>query len=541
MEIYKNQLSLSFNKDHMKKIILITCLLFLFFFSKKTIAQSYPVGFSVDSFSIFKDYPYVDVSKTMGFGVTKSTFTIYKPANYDSLTSPILLAFHGSGGHGSTTAAILQNIADRRNAMIIAPDMPSLGCVRLDGLMPLWDSVGNISTEIIPALYNVKSLYKYLLQRESRNSMPTYMIGFSAGAQFVTRYLMYRTAYPDSIPLKMAVSADPQVYTWPTRIFSGDTMRWMKGFYMGSDWGYSVAPCVDPPFTDSLFCFFNNDNVIQYYNENYGVLIGTADIALLPYMSQIGANRYERAQRFYAFCDSNAINRGTTLKWSYAEVPNIGHSELYLYTTKATSTDTSTIAEQLLFDTPYHAPLNIAPVAEFYTSSYKIADTINVGDTIFFINASYNSNSYLWYFGDSTTSTAVNPYHVYNSPGSFEVALSARNANGCHGWRNKRHLVKVLGTVGVKEEQLTNINVQLIPNPAHNNCELKIVGDGLQAIKTGELFSAQGVKILTLFNSLSLSGTYYNQTINIKDLRAGSYYIKISGDNGFVTKKLVVY
>ena len=530
----------------MKKIILITCLLFLFFFSKKTIAQSYPVGFSVDSLSIFEDFPYADVSKTFGGGLTKSVFTVYKPASYDSLTSPILLAFHGSGGHGNTTANILQDIADRRNAMIIAPDMWGF-CVGYDGLFNnIWDSSYTTSNFIhplfsIPAIYTIKQLYKYILQRESRDSIPTYMIGFSRGAQFVTRYLMWRTAYPDSIPLKMAVSADPQVYTWPTRIFSGDTMRWTKGFYAGPDWGYSVPPSTYSAYTDSLFCFFGNDNAIQYYNENYGVLIGTADTALLPYMSQVGANRYERAQRFYAFCDSNAINRGTTLKWSYAEVPNIGHSELYLYTTKATSTDTSTIAEKLLFDTPYHATLNIAPVAEFYTSSYKIADTINVGDTIFFINASYNSNSYLWYFGDSTTSTAVNPYHVYNSPGSFEVALSARNANGCHGWRNKRHLVKVLGTVGVKEEQLTNVNVQLIPNPAHNNCELKIVGDGLQAIKTGELFSAQGIKILTLFNSLSLFGANYNQTINIKDLRAGSYYIKISGDNGYVTKKLVVY
>lgn len=364
------------------------------------------------------------------------------------------------------------------------------------------------------------------------------MIGFSAGAQLVSRYLLYRASYPDSIPLRMSVSADPQFYTFPTEIFNGDTMFWVCGYY---PLPITSIYCSQ---TDSIFSFFCNDNAIQYYNENYGVLIGTADNLPLsdgPCLMAQGANRYERAQTFYAFCDSNAINRGSTLKWEYAEVPNIGHSELYLYTTKASPTDSSTIAETLLFDTPYHAPLNIAPVAEFYTSSYKVIDSINAGDTIFFINASYNTNSYIWYFGDSTTSTDVNPYHVYNTAGSYEVILSARNANGCRGWRNKRHQVRVIGTVGVKEELQTNFNVQLIPNPAHENCELKIDGEGLKSIKTGELFSIQGTKISTLFNSLNLSGTSHNQTINLKNLAAGIYYVKITGEGGSVTKKLMVY
>lgn len=67
-------------------------------------------------------------------------------------------------------------------------------------------------------------------------------------------------------------------------------------------------------------------------------MIGTGDTIAFtdgPCGMIRGSNRYERAQTFYAFCDSNAVNRGTTLKWAYAEVPGIGHDENGLYNTKA--------------------------------------------------------------------------------------------------------------------------------------------------------------------------------------------------------------
>jgi hypothetical protein len=106
----------------MKKTIQITLFLLSICFSKISLAQSYPVGLSVDSITLSEDLKYVNFSITSSMW---SKFIIYKPANYDSLTSPILLAIHGSGGSGNTTAGILQNIADRRGAMIIAPNMNS--------------------------------------------------------------------------------------------------------------------------------------------------------------------------------------------------------------------------------------------------------------------------------------------------------------------------------------------------------------------------------------------------------------------------------
>ncbi|MCS7074984.1 MAG: PKD domain-containing protein, partial [Bacteroidia bacterium] len=50
--------------------------------------------------------------------------------------------------------------------------------------------------------------------------------------------------------------------------------------------------------------------------------------------------------------------------------------------------------------------------------------------TVQFTNSSTNADSYIWYFGDGDSSTAVNPSHTYTSPGTYHVTLIAINANG---------------------------------------------------------------------------------------------------------------
>jgi hypothetical protein len=47
-----------------------------------------------------------------------------------------------------------------------------------------------------------------------------------------------------------------------------------------------------------------------------------------------------------------------------------------------------------------------------------------------FINNSVNAESYLWDFGDRVYSTDTNPLHVYYSPGSYIVSLTATNVSG---------------------------------------------------------------------------------------------------------------
>jgi hypothetical protein len=62
------------------------------------------------------------------------------------------------------------------------------------------------------------------------------------------------------------------------------------------------------------------------------------------------------------------------------------------------------------------------PVVSF---SFEIQD-----ETVTFTNTTVGATSYSWDFGDKTTSTEMNPVHVYASSGSFTVVLSATNDGG---------------------------------------------------------------------------------------------------------------
>jgi PKD repeat protein len=66
------------------------------------------------------------------------------------------------------------------------------------------------------------------------------------------------------------------------------------------------------------------------------------------------------------------------------------------------------------------------PSAKFSISGYEVPTPC----TITFINTSSNATGYVWDFGDGTTSTQVNPTHLYAFNGSFLLRLKATGPNG---------------------------------------------------------------------------------------------------------------
>jgi gliding motility-associated-like protein len=63
--------------------------------------------------------------------------------------------------------------------------------------------------------------------------------------------------------------------------------------------------------------------------------------------------------------------------------------------------------------------------------------------TVNFINQSNGAVSYVWDFGDGTTSTQFNPTHTYNAVGNYTVSLTATNANGCTHTFTQNDYVKI--------------------------------------------------------------------------------------------------
>ncbi|MEM1214935.1 MAG: PKD domain-containing protein [Bacteroidota bacterium] len=92
-----------------------------------------------------------------------------------------------------------------------------------------------------------------------------------------------------------------------------------------------------------------------------------------------------------------------------------------------------------------------APVASFTFQ----ADLLTVG----FENTSTGATTYLWNFGDGSTSTAENPVHTYAAAGNYEVTLSASNSSCGQAISQSIPIVASSATTVVRPELV------LFPNP----------------------------------------------------------------------------
>ncbi len=70
--------------------------------------------------------------------------------------------------------------------------------------------------------------------------------------------------------------------------------------------------------------------------------------------------------------------------------------------------------------------INISPQQCMYSNEFVFTNLTNTGGA----NQHGTPITYLWNFGDGTTSTEMDPTKFYNSPGTYTVSLTATNANG---------------------------------------------------------------------------------------------------------------
>ena len=81
------------------------------------------------------------------------------------------------------------------------------------------------------------------------------------------------------------------------------------------------------------------------------------------------------------------------------------------------------------------------PVADFIAPAASGCSPVNIS----FSNLSTDAVSYLWDFGDGTTSSNVNPTHIYNIPGYYDVKLIATSGLGCNDTMTKIAYIAVPG------------------------------------------------------------------------------------------------
>ncbi|QSE98812.1 PKD domain-containing protein [Fulvivirga lutea] len=83
-------------------------------------------------------------------------------------------------------------------------------------------------------------------------------------------------------------------------------------------------------------------------------------------------------------------------------------------------------------------------INSFLTVDFAVSNTeICKGQELVFNNQSKGAKSYIWDFGDGTTSDLINPVHTFSEPGLYDITLIATSIDGCNDKVVKTSYIKV--------------------------------------------------------------------------------------------------
>ncbi len=145
-------------------------------------------------------------------------------------------------------------------------------------------------------------------------------------------------------------------------------------------------------------------------------------------------------------------------------------------------------------------------------------DTIQLSDTAYFTDSTPNAVTWIWDFGDGTTSTQQNPSHQYSAQGLYNVKLTVIDNRSCSNTLTKQ--IRVENQIGLVDYSFTQ-SWDLYPNPNKGRFSLKIK-EGDWEDYNFQILDVQGRELLRIKGE-KLSQQEFNLS-----LRAGVYILKIS-------------
>ena len=143
---------------------------------------------------------------------------------------------------------------------------------------------------------------------------------------------------------------------------------------------------------------------------------------------------------------SNTSTNATSYAWDFGDNSTSTHQNpVHVYLTpgdyKVTLTATGPGGANSTTDSVQISLLLPIPACT-YIIKYN-ATGAPVSDTVYFSNTSSHAISYLWDFGDGTTSTVQDPVHIYNVIGNYTVTLTATGINGS---KSTSKIIPITGT-----------------------------------------------------------------------------------------------
>jgi len=233
----------------------------------------------------------------------------YKPANYAG--GPLLMVFHGVDRNPDDYRDAAKVIGDRQGMVVAAPmfdksRFPSSlyqsgGVANKNALQPQEKWTVTLAVNITEAVR----------REEGKPSLPYYMIGHSAGGQFLSRLAAMAPNQASRI-----IFANPSSYVFATQT---------EAFPFGL--GGATAKLADDAFMQ------------RYLKAPITVYLGKADTGDhnrddSAEATRQGANRYERGKNFFQQGEALAKQKGWDFGWRLVEVDDVGHSSKRMFASR---------------------------------------------------------------------------------------------------------------------------------------------------------------------------------------------------------------
>ena len=136
----------------------------------------------------------------------------------------------------------------------------------------------------------------------------------------------------------------------------------------------------------------------------------------------------------FTFTNTSTLSNGSsTYQWSFGDGrTSTGISPMHVYTNPGTFTTKLVVVSNHGCRDSIVKTVTLYPkaIAGFTVNSASQCFNKNVF-TFTNTSSTVGATSYLWQFGDSITSTATSPLHIYTSIGTYSVMLIATSGNGC--------------------------------------------------------------------------------------------------------------
>lgn len=145
----------------------------------------------------------------------------------------------------------------------------------------------------------------------------------------------------------------------------------------------------------------------------------------------------------------------------------------------------------------------IAPVSDFMTPTVSVC----APSLVSFVNQSSGAVSWLWHFGDGTTSANENPSHIYHIPGTYTVTLISYTAEGCSDTLVKIDYITIPGTYSTftlgSQVNCDNSLVQFLDQSVNATSWFWNFGDGFTSTLQNplHLYADTGSYTVTLITS----------------------------------------